>query len=106
VKLDDDSVNTSSGVDGKKRRLLALGSAGNATLQKSINARTRLHVHWRPTIGSGEQKALKARTNNAPSLIDWPRRPLSGRQQNSTTTGTSTTTYSGELTTRAAVLRE
>jgi hypothetical protein len=83
VKLDDDSAKTSTGVDGKKRRLLALGISGNATLQKSINARTRLHVHWRSVIGSGEKKALKARTNNAPSLIDWPRRPLSGQQQNS-----------------------
>jgi hypothetical protein len=57
VKLDDDSANTSTGVDGKKRRLLALGICGNATLQKSINARTRLHVHLRPVIGSGEQKS-------------------------------------------------
>jgi len=40
VKLDDDSVNTSSSVDGKKRRLLALGSAATP-LFKNQSTRER-----------------------------------------------------------------
>jgi hypothetical protein len=64
VRLVDGSTNTSSGVDvdGRKGGCSPLGSAATplVALQKSINARTRLHVHRRPLIGSDEQKSRKA----------------------------------------------